>query len=150
MPVWPLNAIQNEAAGATFSIMSILVVFSSSRPPYSSGTSARKRPRSAHWRSFSTTNPKSLSSIRSIFGKTSFFMNSSVVSAICFCSVVNSSGENISMPAVSANKNSPPFRRLPFIEISLMPVEPVNKVRYGSCMENSLQLPSSACHFSSE
>ena len=93
---------------------------SSSSPPYSSGASIINSPSSPHFFIPSTTRSKFCLSISSICGTISFATNCSVVSPICRCSSVKSSGVKTSSQGVSAIRYSPPLSIFSAILVTLL------------------------------
>ena len=102
-------ATAKECPAPSFSVISIPVMKSLPKPPYSSGTEIPNSPSSPALSIIDSINPASWASIRSRFGKTSASRNSSAIEAIMRCSSENRSGINVSAETASVIRNSPPL-----------------------------------------
>jgi hypothetical protein len=111
MPVCAEKATEKLACLEMFSATMAEDILSISRPPYSSGISIAVRPRSAASFNRRRVTEKSLASIWSEAGMISLMAKFAVVSAICLCSSVKSSGKKQSAAPGSVMRKLPPGTR---------------------------------------
>ena len=108
MPLCAPSVVANEAERPKSSPTIAPLVWSSPRPPYSSGMLTPTIPKSADLRINSRASCQLCFSNSSVAGRTSLSMNSRVVSAIIRCSSVKSSGVNTSSGVRSSIRKLPP------------------------------------------
>src|SRR5271154_6068040 len=112
MPVCAENATEKLACFEMFSATIADEALSISNPPYSSGISIAVSPSSAASFSKRFVTEKSFASIESDAGIISLTAKLAVVSAICLCSSVKSSGKKQSAGAGSLIRKLPPAMRV--------------------------------------
>ena len=108
MPMWAPKAVEKLASTDKWSVISVEVVLSIPRPPYSSGISTEAKPSSAALRISEASTPGFLASISAATGKISSRANCAAVATICRCSSFRSSGVKISAGVRVSSRKLPP------------------------------------------